>query len=246
MYEITIALLIVGLIILFIYFCKIAYRCQFYEIAVINTNIQLDMVRLDKTSFNNGDIILFMYDCSQCSRKEFINMIITCNPWPSIFSHIGIVVKIDGVEYIAHKTYCEEFDINKKCIINKSGLYPLRKYLKEYKGYVYHSRIAQSIEADKIIPKIYEYNSREFVVDKTTVFDYLLMTDIRNRENKTMSCSGYVRDILVDVGLLKSMNGNHTTPGGVYNEIIETGIYAKPTIIMNDSLNYLCIKRINM
>jgi hypothetical protein len=231
-----IGLLLVGLLILFVYVDKIVYRSQLYDIAMINTNSQLDMIPLDYVKFNGGDLLWFMYDCSQCNRQEFVNMIITCNPWPSVFSHIGIVIEIDGQQYIAHKTYCEEFDSNNVCKVNKSGFYPLRKYLKEYHGYVYHSRAKKPI-ADVNIPRLLSYNNREFVVDQTTVFDYLMLTDIKNRKEKTMSCSGYVRQILVDSDLLKPMNGNHTTPSGIYNETVKANLYAKPNIVINDYLN---------
>lgn len=229
---IAIALVIVALLILIVYSAKIAYRYQLYDIAIVNNNAQLDMIALKDVKFKTGDLLMFRYDCSNCSNREYINMIITTNPWPSVYSHVGIVIFIDDVPYIAHKTFCEQLDVNHNCKVNKSGLYPLYKYIKEYNGNVYHLDILKSCDISMV--QIDEYNKRPFVVDSITVFDYLMSTDILNRQNKTMSCSGYVYNTLSDLGILKTINGNHTTPAGLYNDIVKTKLYSNPKIIIND------------
>lgn len=239
MRNLVIALFAIALIIFIVYAGKIIYRYQMYDIAVINTNANLIMTPLDNMHFITGDLIWFRYDCSKCTNQEYINMIIACNPWPSVFSHVGMVINLDGIPYIAHKTYCEQLDIHGNCMVNKSGLYPLHKYIKEYKGHVYHTRIRQHLNEGQINilrEQIDTYNSKPFIVDAVTVFDYLCKTDIKSRKNSTMSCSGYVHNLMADIGKLKPTNGNHTTPSGVYNEIVKFGLYEHPVIIMNDYL----------
>lgn len=231
MKYVAVGLFIVGILILIVYGCKIVYRYEMYDIAVINVNSKIDMIMLNQVQFRPGDLILFRYDCSKCNKTELINRIITINPWPNIFSHIGLVTQVDGILYIAHKTFCEESDYKGNCIVNKSGLYPLYKYIKEYNGDVYHCQLQQPIDIQKLNEKIDYYNEKKFVVDSVSVFDYLLGTDIHNRKNNTMSCSGYVYHLLKDVDLIKSnKNGNHLTPGDVYQEVYQK--YAQPRLIL--------------
>lgn len=231
-------LIIVGLVILVVYSCKIIYRYHMYDIAIINTNSSMDYIPLDDVNFHVGDVLLFRFDCSICTKSEYVNMIITSDPWPSVFSHIGVVTKIRDDWFIAHKTFCEDMDSRGNCKHTKSGLYPLKKYIREYRGNVYISSVNRSLNIDP--QRILEYNDRKFVVDPTTVFDYILGTDILNRKNVTMSCSSYVYNILRDADVLSSdINGNHTTPMSVYQNIMKSGKYEYPKLILND---YITLK----
>ena len=230
-----------------------------YDVAVVRTNSQLNMIDINDAHFDSGDIIMFRYDCSKCSIQDYYNMLITCRPWPEIYSHIGMVIVLEGIPYIAHMTFCERYNPDGSCLINRSGIIPLYEYLDNYKGNVYHSKFKTNLQTayemtfeqylsdfnKKLYNRMLELNKLEFYVDPITVFDYQMTTDIANRRDRATTCSGYIQQLLVDMDILppnyKGINRNHSTPSQVFIDALKTGHYTKPNIIINGYIrkNYL-------
>lgn len=226
--------IIVGLLYLTWVITTIGYRGYMYDFELINMNSSFRMKDFSNIGFKTGDLIMFRYDCSKASLNEYFDHILILRPWPQLFSHIGMVVEINGSLYIAHKTFCDVLDINNNCIVNKSGLYPLWDFIDNYKGDVYYAEAHESktINSEDILNKINQLNNLEFIVDKITVIDYLNRTDIANRKGKTISCSGYIHELLQYLGRIDDdSNSNHTTPAQVFDDAKK--YYYDPVIVIN-------------
>lgn len=217
----------------------ILYQDFSYHSHVNRFNSSCESSSMDLRNFDNGDLLLFRYDYFNKGLKEpleFQEMVFTCmDDFPLPFSHIGIVLRIDDIPYVLHIANYARIAANGDMIGNKVDIFKLYDYLNEYDGNVYHSKYDGSFPGHILYKKAEQMEFMPFRFDFTTVINYIFKGDWGNRNGNTISCSGFIIQLMNEVGLLnlKNINYNHYTPNKVFIEAMKTGKYLWPSILSN-------------
>ena len=241
--SIVLGVLIISIIIL----SCICYFNSKYPNEVIGYNQIVSNKRFNPNDYETGDILMFRFEHFDTNRDyvdsywEYQKMIFSVIPtWPSIYTHISTIVKINGKPYILNLGPQSIMNMDGKYTHHVIDIYDLESYIMDYPGNVYHSKyLGDTIPECEYVNLLNKVRHKPFKANYLTGIDYVLGTNLSNSGPDThMTCSGVSYFILNNMGILPNTTRpyNNYTPGQILNIAISTGLYTSPISIENKYL----------
>jgi hypothetical protein len=199
-------------LIIFLILLIISRVFYFYNLLKLCKEIPIDECY---NYLDTGDVLLFRW----YTIGNFEDFNIQIN---SLFSHCGIVIKLNNKLYILENTRKEDYESWKRK--GNVNLVDLEPRVKEYKGKVYilKNKKINCKQKENIIKNLNKYLSIKFNDNFSTLDNYfscMFLNKSVYKKRDEMICSEFVHEIFKDIGLISQYKYSKcTTPIHVFYE----------------------------
>lgn len=190
---------------------SICYNTKKYNIALLDNNL---------SNIQTGDILLFSSYIYYPIFRIFGN---------KIFSHIGMVVKINNEYYSLEMT--DFYILNDKIYTHKS-LFPLYDRINKYTGNIFISKLKNPLNYSQL-NKLYNLISKSATFLNPIQLYINMIYDYKFNDKYT--CSSYIYYILKELNILDNIKINNIDIHSFIIDICHNKIYANPIELLCNS-----------